>query len=104
MRDNFAPLFSQSVAIQTPLNYTRNGQVNEWRTPENFPARVRYGSQKITDDNGDRVNVTGEVWILGIPAVSTKDRLVLPDGRRQNVVKVEVITDEDGPHHVKVFF
>lgn len=69
-----------------------------------YTARVIYKPTKVRGPEGNDVVAKGLVWISGTPTIDTEDRLTLPDGSTPPIMAVDRIPDEDGEHHVKVYF
>lgn len=71
-------------------------------------ARVLEALEKVVDDDGREVMATTLVWVApdptaGLPVVSVRDRVTLPDGSTPPLLRVERVSDEDGPHHLKIY-
>lgn len=82
-------------------------------------ARLQAGSREIRDQSGDTRIVEGVVycppgahWATGARLIatvggfnpSTDDILVLDDGREVTITLVNRVTDDDGLHHLKVYY
>jgi hypothetical protein len=64
----------------------------------------RLGSARgVGKSTGSQVDtVTATFWCGGVYAIAAQDRIVLPDGTSPDIVKVETVHDENGPHHTKL--
>lgn len=69
-----------------------------------YPARVVYKAKWLEAKDGSQVLAKAIVWIGGIPTISPEDKIVLPDSTTPPILSIERYPDEDGLHHVKVFF
>jgi len=69
-----------------------------------YQARVTYKNQLVRAEDGSEILARGVIWFGGAPVISTIDLVTLPDGSAPKILAVELISDEDGPHHTKLFF
>lgn len=68
-----------------------------------WPARVEPGTRKVLSSRGIEEVATATVYVLSSSAaIGTQDRLTLPDGRIPKVLRVDVLNDEEGQHHLEV--
>ncbi len=71
----------------------------------NYSARVVYKPTKVRTAEGREQLARGVVWILGAPEeVIPEDRITLPDGTTPTIMAVDIIADEKGDSHTKVYF
>ncbi|MCK5640808.1 MAG: hypothetical protein KAJ19_08425 [Gammaproteobacteria bacterium] len=73
-------------------------------SPATYKARIIYKNDTILDANGREVISKGHMWIMGTPTIDNEDVITLPDGSIPEILSVETYPDENGAHHVKVFF
>ena len=69
-----------------------------------YSARVSYKPTKVRTTNGQEELARGVVWILGSPTVIPEDKILLPDGTEPTIMAVDVISDEVGSAHTKIYF
>lgn len=70
-----------------------------------YQARVIQKQTRIVNrTNGQDAIATGVVWLAGFPALDIDGRITLPDGSTPVILNWEVIPDEEGDHHTKVYF
>lgn len=69
-----------------------------------YRARVLYQAQNVRTADGNVVSARGVVWIGGTPDVQPEDQLLLPDSSTPPILSVDHVPDEDGLHHLKVYF
>ena len=104
------------------VSWERFQDRNDWGKPTyaaavSHRARVVYQTEFVIDQRqgGAELETTanGHVWFgpptsnLGSgnpPSVTAEDRITLPDGTQPNILRVDRFPDEDGDHHVKVYF
>lgn len=70
-----------------------------------YRARVSYETKRtVSRVSGQDALANGVVWIAGTPTLKLDDEITLPDGTTPPIINWEMISDENGPHHVKVYF
>lgn len=80
-------------------------------------ARVSGKIQRVMGTDGNEHVTTVIAWLAGVNNVSTQDRYTLPprfsrnrldpdnlQSRQFKAIAVEQVSDENGPHHEKVYF
>lgn len=69
-----------------------------------FSARVIYKPTKVRTPDGRETLARGVVWIGGTPTIEPGDNLTLPDGTIPTILASDIMADEDGESHTKVYF
>ncbi len=69
-----------------------------------FDARIVFKQKLVRKKDGSEIMSRGSVWILGNPVITSEDQITFPDGSTPPILSYEQPSDEDGAHHVKVFF
>ena len=69
-----------------------------------YSARVIYKPTKVRTSDGREEIAKGVVWLQGSPVVATEDKILLPDGTEPTIMAVDIMTDEDGDSHTKIYF
>lgn len=77
-----------------------------------YRARVTYQAKRVAsmrrEKLGTEVVAAGVAWILGLPDIQDQDdRITLPEtplGKTPIIESWGKVSDEDGAHHVKVYF
>lgn len=67
-------------------------------------CRVQEKIERVAIASGEEVLSRGRVYLGSITGVETKDRITLPDGTTPEILSVQKVNDEDGPHHEVLFF
>lgn len=100
---DFLDLMPDTVTVE-PFAGRDGYGAPSYGAPVQYRARVVYRPNLVHAPDGKEVVARGTVWLATSDAVSTEDRLTLPDGSTPRVVAVERYTDASGVHHVKVAF
>ena len=101
--DDFLDFMPETVTI-APFSSRDSYNVPTHGTAVSFAARVVKKQQLVRAGDGSERISTGHAWIGGTPSMTTEDKLTLADGTVPEVLAVESLPDEDGDHHVKIFF
>ncbi len=101
-------LFNSTASIEDVAS------VDEWNnrtyaTGATFDVRVVRTQQRVIDFFGNETTSHGELWIAPtkagvLPTVGPDMRVTLANGDTPLVLAVAQYPDEDGDHHIKVFF
>ena len=70
-----------------------------------YACRVMTDQQQVTTVQGEQVVSRGKIYIMGNPVIDGNDRITLPAGNvplQPPIIRVDVMTDELGPHHVEI--
>lgn len=81
---------------------------SEYGTPSygagtSYSCRITRKPTRIRMPDGSEAIAAAVVWIGGTPTIGASDQLTLPDGSTPPILRADRISDEDGPHHVKVY-
>ena len=69
----------------------------------NWPAHVEPGQRIVVGPEGKEEVAQAVVFVLSSSAaIETADRLTLPDGTQPRLLRVDVLNDEEGQHHLEV--
>lgn len=67
-------------------------------------SRVQEKQERVTIASGEEVLSRGKVYMAEIVGWDTSDRITLPDGTTPEILAVQKLNDENGPHHEVVIF
>jgi hypothetical protein len=96
-----------------PSTITHRGvtSLDQFAAPATFAAPVVYKA-RITQNptriasrqTGEEVIANTTVWINGIiPNITAADQITLPDGSTPLLVDWDIVQDETGDHHMKLY-
>jgi len=98
----FLSLTNQAVAI-APLSTASPYGAPSFGAAVSFPAYVEPGARVVVSTLGVEEVTTAMVYVLSSSAsVGAQDKLTLPDGRVPKILRVDVLNDDEGQHHVEV--
>lgn len=68
-----------------------------------WPAFYEAGSRMARGINGVQQIASGTIYVLSSSAsIGPQDRLTWPDGRQPKLLRVDVLNDEEGQHHLEL--
>lgn len=74
-------------------------------TGTSYPAYIDMSPRKVVNARGVEEVASGTIFILSSGAsLGLHHVVVLPDGRRPELLRVEPLRDDEGQHHVEVTF
>lgn len=104
MEAELKALLTQTVTITGQPTATAYGAAVAGAAAS-WPTRARYKRQEIATNAGESVIAEGHLWLdVDVPVPGIRDRLTLPNGTTSAVVAVDVVADDVGHHHTKVYF
>lgn len=100
-------LFPDIVTIEEPVAFTTRGVPTGYGPARSYRARVLGNIQKVMGADGQEKVSRLTVLVGGTPAVTIHARVTLPARfvpQQPTVISTHTATDENGVHHVRVFF
>ncbi len=106
--DEFLELMPETITIE-PVTGRDEYSARTFGTATSHRARVTTQVLRVLDFNGN-INLSQTVvWVAPTPDAIPTDvladaRITLPDGTQPPLLSAAVVSDEDGPHHLKLMF
>lgn len=69
-----------------------------------YYARVVEKNTLVRGFDGSEVVAKGMIWLGGLPSIAPEDRITLESGDNITILSIEKYPDENGLHHIKVFY
>lgn len=101
--DDWLDMMPHTVTLAEFSNRDEYG-VMSYGSEADYRARVTYKNVLVRGPDGAEVIARGWVWINGTPDMIPEDKLILPDNTEPPILYVERIADEEGDHHIKIYF
>ena len=101
---DFLDLMPETVPVALVATYDAYGKPATYSTAVDYRARVVYKNQVVrSQTTGQDVITTVQVWLAGTPSLAEDAKITMPDGSLMVPEAWDVISDEVGSHHVKVY-
>lgn len=100
---DFLEYMPHTITYQEYLGRSDYGEPS-YGSPIEYRARVIYKPSFVRAADGSRIVARGYIWFGTAITVSVEDRVYMPDGTTAQIVMVELMSDEDGLHHTKIYF
>lgn len=102
--NEFAEMMLETVVISNQSSLDAYGK-QSWGAGVSYRCRIMNTQRILRDVDGREIVEAGRAIIYGMaPTVTTKSKIVLPNGSSPPVVSVSKIQDETGDHHTVVGF
>lgn len=102
LEQDFLELASTSVTVE-PLSTHNNYGAPVYSTGVTYPAAVEYGPRLIVTPEGRQEVATATIYVLSSSArIGVQDRITLPLTTTAKLVRVDVVNDEEGQHHLEL--
>lgn len=98
-------LMTSTIKISTRTTHNNYGEPAFASSTSSYRARIVEQPGYVRSDEGEEVSYSHVMWVAstGSVSITVSDRITLPGGTVRPVKAVERYSDEDGPHHVKVY-
>jgi len=98
-------LAPETITHNAATGFDEYGKATYSATTNTYRGRVTYKSKLIHSGAvKDQIMSSGFVTILSTPTITLNDKIILPDGKIPVLHAIERYTDEDGPHHIRIYF
>jgi hypothetical protein len=105
--DDLLDMFPDTVDVEEPSAYDTYGRPTGYGTKKTIAARVTGRIMVVKGMDGQEKVSTVQVVIAGVVGVTPQARVTLPARYVPNqpkVIAVSKATDENGPHHERIYF
>ena len=102
--DDFADFMIDTVTIE-PLTARDDYGAAFYGAGVSYPCRIDGQTKQTVNVNGVERSVNAMIYISGNPIILPADRLTLPatfNPQQPPMLKVNMFSDETGPHHVEI--
>ena len=101
--DDWKDMMPHTVTVAS-LSSTDDYGAPTFGTAVSYSARVVSKPTHVKAADGAEVLARGYLWINGLPTITPTDKITLPDSSTPPILAIDKVPDEDGDHHVKVYF
>ena len=99
-------LMPSTIKVSTRTTHSFSGTPSFASSTTSYRARIVSKPGYIRGPEQEEIEYRTVAWArsTGATSITASDRVTLPDGSRPPVVGVERYADQDGQHHVKIYF
>ncbi len=104
--DQLSSLMASEISVRPHLTDNRFGE-DTHGPAVTIQGRLKNGHKIVKDRTGQEVVSRVQFWAAGVFGLTADDEYTLPapwTPSKPQAVAVELITDENGPHHEVVMF
>lgn len=102
---DFEALMPHGVTVKALSSISTDGYGTAvYGTGTTYKARISGTQEVVTDFMGDEQVASHVVWVASTSTFGPDAQFVLSNGDTPNLLKVAAVPDEDGTHHVKLWF
>lgn len=99
----FLQMSTQTVTVNVLSTHTGYGEPVHSTSASTFFAYIEPGSRVVLNQQGVEQVPSAMVYVLSSSAVvGVQDRVTLWDGRVPKLLRVDVLNDEEGQHHLEI--
>lgn len=99
-------LFPDTVTVEEPLGFTTRGVPTGYASAKTYRARVLGSLRMVRGADGQERVSSMQILVGSSDQISQKARITLParfTPRTPTVITVRPATDENGPHHSRIY-
>lgn len=101
--EDFLDCMPATVTLEENTGLDKYGQ-RSYAAGTPHPARVQEKTERVAIASGEEVLARGRVYLGELTGVDTGWRITLPDATTPEILAVNKVQDEDGPHHEVLIF
>lgn len=103
LEPDFLTMTNDTVTVAQPSTYSKYGAPTFASPSSAIPARLEIGGKIVVDSEGVERMSSGLLFILSTTAVvTTESKLTLSNGDTPEILRVDILNDEEGQHHLEV--
>jgi len=108
--NDFREFMPDTITIEPVTGSTTGYNKRTFGTGVEYQCRIRHKLQRVINLEGHVTWAKHKVWIAPLasdgsfPTLDNQARVTLPDGTQPQMLAIEHIDDEDGLHHVVLWF
>jgi hypothetical protein len=101
---DFDDLMPHTVTVNAFSAYSEDGVVSYSTSASSYKARVIEKDALLQLEDGSEKMSRARAYVNSTSAIDPKDKVTLPDGTFPSILRADLIPDEDGAHHVVLWF
>jgi hypothetical protein len=106
---DFRDLMTDTITVEPVTGTTTGYGKRTFGTAVTYECRIRHKLQRVINLEGHVTWAKHKVWVApdssgNFPALDQRARVTLPDGTQPQMLAIEHMDDEDGLHHVVLWF
>ncbi len=99
----FLELTTQMVKVESLSTHSAYGAPSYDPAASSWPAYFEPGSRLVRSVQGMEEIAAATIYVLSSSAsIGMQDRITLHDGRQPKLMRVDVLNDDEGQHHLEV--
>ena len=105
LEKDFLSMTSDTVTVAQATTMSKYGAPTFGSPSTAIPARIEFETRRVIDSEGVERISSGMVFVLSTTAVVTpQTRMTLPNGDTPEIMRVDILNDEFGQHHLEISF
>ena len=103
LESDFLQMSTQTINVHALSTMGAYGEPIHSTSPSTFFAYIEPGTRLVLDSQGIQQVASAMIYVISSSAsIGMQDRLTLWDGRVPKMLRVDVLNDEEGQHHVEI--
>lgn len=100
---DFLDFMNSTISVKAYTSFNQYGEPAFSTTATTYRAYIQEKPTEITDAFGREVISSHTIYVASTARIDITSHLDLPDGTDPNIIRSDVMYDEDGIHHVVLF-
>lgn len=103
LEQDFLALSTQVISVASLSTHSAYGAPTYSTSASEWRAFIEPGNRLVVSANGVEEVGSATIYVLSSSAsIGMQDKVTLPDGRIPKLLRVDVLNDEEGQHHLEV--
>lgn len=100
---DFLTMTSDTITIADPSTASKYGAFTFGSASTGVPCYIEQEEVIFTDPTGVEQRASGTLYVLSTSVtMSPQSKVTLPDGSHPEILRVDILNDEEGQHHLEV--
>jgi hypothetical protein len=101
LESDFLAMSTQTITVE-PLSTVNAYGAPTFGTSTTYRAYIEPGTFITKNLQGVEEVASAMVYVLSSSAsLAVQDRVTLPDGRKPKLIRVDILNDDEGQHHIE---
>lgn len=102
--NEFTDLMPDTITVNSYTGADKYGNPTYSTSSNTYSARVVDKQKLVRADNGEEQVAKTTVYVASTGSIDPNDKITLPDNSTPPVLSVDAFPDEDGTHHIAIYF
>lgn len=99
----FLPMSTQTITVNALSTMDAYGAPSFSTSASTFTVYIEPGTRVVVNSQGVEEVASAMVYVMSSSAsIGVQDKVTLPDSRIPKLIRVDVLNDDEGQHHIEM--